>query len=194
MARLRPGSGWITRGAPFALAALLLSVFVHVVTILVMPAVAARTGPKLLMARVNGAPLQVIPPGGPGDGVTPFADPAMAIAVCPFDLGEGPFRVRTQAGDAFTSIVVLAASGEVLHGVSDKAAVRRSLDVLIGTDQQIRAAEAQDGEDRQSQEIRFRVPSAPGIVVVRSLAPRAADAAAVTEGLKRTQCGVAAES
>lgn len=186
--------GWLTRGLPFVLAALLLAVLVHVLSILIMPSVAARTGPQLLLARAPGPGVQVFPPARPGAEPTPFADPAMAVAVCAFDLAEGPHRVRVQVGDSFTSLLVMGLSGDVAHGLSDKAAVRRSLDVLIGTDQQIRLAEAQDGEERQTQEVRLRVPMAQGLVVIRSLAPRASDAAAVTEGLKRTQCGVAADS
>jgi uncharacterized membrane protein len=194
MSYLSLTGGWITRGAPFVLAALLLAVLVHIVTILILPAVAGRNGAQILLARANGATVHVIQPARPGDAATPFADPAAALAVCPFDLGEGLFRVRAQVGDAFTSLVVLGPAGEVVHGISDKAAVRRSIDVLIGTDTQIRAVEAQDGEERQTQEVRFRVPMARGLIVVRSLASRAADAAAVTDGLRRTQCGVAAES
>jgi uncharacterized membrane protein len=178
---------------PFALGAALLAVLVHILTILIMPAVAARTGAQLLLARAAGPGVQLVPPARPGDSPTPFADPAMAIAVCAFDLGEGPHRIRAQTGDHFTSLVVVGASGDVLHGLTDKAAVRRSLDVLIGTEQQIRAAEAQDGEDRVSQEVRLRVSVQRGLVVMRSLAPRAADMPAAEEALKRAQCGVAAE-
>jgi uncharacterized membrane protein len=184
----------IAMGAlPFLLGAALLAVLVHVLTILIMPAVAARTGAQLLLARASGPGVQLIPPAVPGDSATPFADPAMALAVCTFDLAEGPHRVRAQTGDHFTSLVVVGAAGEVLHGLTDKAAVRRSLDVLIGTDQQIRAAEAQDGEDRITQEVRLRIGAQRGLVVLRSLAPRAAEAPAAQEVLRRVQCGVAAE-
>jgi uncharacterized membrane protein len=184
----------VLRGLPFVLAAGLLAVFVHIVSILIMPAVAARTGAQLLQARAGGAGgPQVIPPGWGGELPTPFADPAVAVAVCAFDLSEAPFRVRAVAGDGFTSLVVVSLSGDVVHGLSDKAAVRRSLDVLVGTDPQIRAAEALEVEDRQTQDVRLRVPMTRGMVVVRALAPRAADAAAVTENLRRTQCGTVAE-
>jgi uncharacterized membrane protein len=186
--------GWFTRWLPFVLASALLGVFVHIVTILILPAVAGRAGAQLLVARVSGAGPHVIPPAKPGDTATPFADPAMAHAVCPFDLTEGPFRARTIAGEAFTSLVVIGPTGEILHGLSDKAAIRRVLDVIIGTDQQIRAIEATDGEDRVVQEVRLRLPVTRGLVVVKSLALRAADADAVTDNLRRTQCGAVAET
>lgn len=183
----------LLRGLPFLLAAVLLSVLVHVISILIMPSVAARTGVQMLLARASGPAVEVIAPARPGDAATPFADPAMALAVCSFDLGDGPFRVRAQAGETFTSLVVVGLAGNVIHGLSDKAAVRRALDVVIGTDQQIRAIDAQDGEERQTQEVRLRVPVTRGLVLVRSLAARASDAAAVTESLRRTQCATLIE-
>jgi uncharacterized membrane protein len=138
--------------------------------------------------------MHIVPPAAPGAAATPFADPAMATAVCAFDLTEGPFRVRAQTGETFGSLVLLSSAGVMLHGLSDKAATRRVLDVLIGTDQQMRQIEAQDSDDRPAQEIRLRIEPTRGLVAVHALVARPSDRTAVTEMLRRTQCATAAES
>ncbi|MGL4243398.1 MAG: DUF1254 domain-containing protein [Beijerinckiaceae bacterium] len=186
-------SGLLLRYLPFAAGAVLLAVMVHILTVLAMPAVAMRTSGQLLQARAGDAAPQVVPPPAPGGELSPFADPAMVTGVCGFDLADGPFRIRAQMGDWFSSLVVLSPKGAVVHGLSDKAATRRLLDVVLATEQQIRALEAQDPDDRPPQEIRLRMPIARGVAVLRSLAPRASDVASVTETLRRAQCAVLAE-
>ncbi len=186
-------TGILLRYAPFAAAALLLAVGVHILTVLTLPALAVRTAGQLVALRTEGPGPALFPRSGPDAMVTPFADPAMLAVACRFDLADGPLRIRAQMGDAFSSLVVLSASGAVVHGLSDKAATRRLLDVVLVTEQQLRALESQDPEDRVPQEIRLRMPIAQGVAVVRSLAARRSDAPAVAEGLRRTQCATLAE-
>ncbi len=175
---------------PFALGAALLAVLVHI-----SPSSSCRPWRPARGAAAAGAGrgpgVQLVPPARPGDSPTPFADPAMATPSAPSISGRGRTDSRPD-GDHFTSLVVVGASGDVLHGLTDKAAVRRSLDVLIGTEQQIRAAEAQDGEDRISQEVRLRVSVPRGLVVMRSLAP-ARRTCCPPRSAEAAQCGVAAE-
>ncbi len=187
-------TGAIVRFAPFLLGAVLLTALVHILTILVLPAVATRTAGHRLQALAAGPGVHLAPPAASPEAATPFADPAMATAICAFDLADGPFRVRAQMGESFGSLVVLSSSGAVLHGLTDKAATRRLLDVLVGTDRQIRQIEAQDSEDRPVQEIRLRIAPTRGVVAIHVLVARPSDRAAATELLRRTQCGTAAES
>jgi uncharacterized membrane protein len=183
----------IFRAIPFVVGAALLSVMVHVLTILAMPSVAARTGAMLLSARAGENGFEVLAPARPGGAATPFADPAMAFAVCAFDLSEGPWRIRATPGETFTSLVVLGPTGDVVHGLTDKVAVRRSIDVVLATEAQLRRMDAPDPEDRAAQEVRLRIGAARGIVMLRGLAARETDAATTMEGLRRAQCGPAGD-
>jgi uncharacterized membrane protein len=181
-------TGALIRYAPFAAAAVLLAAMVHILTVLAMPRVALRTAGQMLAAHPAEAGPQLAPQHLPGTQATPFADPAMAIATCQFDLKEGPFRIRAQMGETFGSLVILDPRGGAIHGLSDKAATRRLLDVVLATDMQLRAIEAQDPEDRPVQEVRLRMPVTRGVAVVRMLVPRPSDQATVTETLRRLQC------
>jgi uncharacterized membrane protein len=186
-------AGALLRYLPFAAGAVLVAVMVHILAVLTLPDVALRTAGSLLEARAGDTGLRLLPLAAPGVEATPFADPAMVTAVCGFDLADGPFRIRAQMGEWFTSLVVVSPRGAVMQGISDKAAIRRLLDVVLVTDQQLRALESQDPEDRPPQEIRLRVSVARGFVVLRSLAPRASDLPAVTDVVRRAQCAAMAE-
>jgi uncharacterized membrane protein len=180
--------GRAMRIAPFALAAVLIAVVVHVLSVLSMPALAMRTSSHLLASRLGTDGSRLLPPARPGAEPTPFADPAMVTALCAFDISEGPFRMRAAMTDAFTAMTVLSDRGVVVHGLTDKAATRRQLDVVLVTEQQLRILESQDPEDRPPPEIRLRMSVLRGVIVLRGLAPRASDVAAVTDVLSRTQC------
>jgi uncharacterized membrane protein len=181
-------TGLVLRFAPFLAGAALLSVLVHVLTLLSLPYLATRTAGQRLARLTDGTAVTVLAPSRPGADVLPFTDPAMVTALCAFDLAEGPFRIRTQTGEAFLSITVLSPVGRVLQSLSDKAAVRRILDVVLVTDPQLRALEAQDPEDEAVQELRLRLPSLKGTVMIKAFAPRPSDADAAKELLGRTQC------
>jgi uncharacterized membrane protein len=161
---------------------------VHILTVLVLPKVALRTAGQMLGARSVEAGPRLAAQPLPGAESTPFADPAMATATCMFDLTEGAFRIRAQMGETFGSLVVLGPRGAAIHGLSDKAATRRLLDVVLATDAQLRAIEAQDPEDRPMQEVRLRMPVTRGIAVLRLLVQRPSDQATATETLRRLQC------
>ncbi len=136
--------GVVLRITPFALAALLIAVIVHVVSVLTMPALAMRTSSHILASRAGGEGLRLLPMVRPGAEQTPFADPAMVTALCAFDITEAPFRIRAAMTDAFTAVTVLSDKGAVIHGLTDKAATRRQLDVVLATEQQLRVLESQD--------------------------------------------------
>jgi uncharacterized membrane protein len=72
--------------------------------------------------------------------------------------------------------------------LSDKVATRRTLDVVLVTDTQLRALEAQDPEDEPVQELRLRMSVPKGTVVLRAFAPRPSDADTARELLGRAQC------
>jgi uncharacterized membrane protein len=187
-------SGLLLRYSPFILGAALSSVLLHILILLVLPLVAPRTSGQLLADRAvlgdraGQSALSVLAVSRPGAQAYPFADPAMVTALCAFDLTEGPFRIRTSTGEAFLSLAVLSPAGRVLHALSDKAATRRMLDVVLVTEQQQRALEAQDPEDEAVQELRLRMTAPKGTVLLRTFAPRPSDIAAARELLGRAEC------
>ncbi len=185
--RIRDGA--LLRYAPFVAGALLVAGIVHLSVVLIAPRLAtASAGARFLAGEPNA--LRLLPAvSAPTDPLpTPFADPALVTALCPYDLSEGPVRLRLQTGDQFLSIVALSPTGRVLLALTDRAATRRSLNILFATPVQLRQLDSLDGAEEEAQELRIRLDESRGVAVVRVLALRDAEKAPAAAQLGRILC------
>ena len=80
--------------------------------------------------------------------------------------------VRARTGDTFLSIGFRRRDGSVFWAVTERAAVRGMLEVVLGTPEQVEARAEEDDEDSPSGEVRVEAPVTRGFVVFRALAPR----------------------
>jgi uncharacterized membrane protein len=175
---------------PFLLGSLAIAGIVHLVIILLVPAVAGSTAAARLSAGAPANRLELLAGGPPGSSELPFpfADPAMVTAVCRFDLSEGPVRLRVPTADGFLSVVVLRPDGRVQHALTDRAATRRQLAIVLATPQQLRQLESLDPDDQPVQDLRLRASHPGGVAVIRSLAQRDAERPAIQALLGRASC------
>jgi uncharacterized membrane protein len=126
----------------------------------------------------------------------PFADPAVAVAVCAFNLDEGPLRVAVAGSGGFLSLSFHTRSGSVFYALTDKASVRGVIDIALMTQRQLDETLAREDEDEPVRELRIVSPARVGLVVVRALAPfpslkARAEAAAQSVVCAPTQVGEA---
>ncbi len=101
-----------------------------------------------------------------------FADPAFALAVCRYDLSEGPLRIRVGLSETFLAIVFAERYRGIFSSVSDRAATSGSLDVVLATQPQLDRIARLDEEDQAVEEIRIAAPSAQGIAILKVFADR----------------------
>ncbi len=97
----------------------------------------------------------------------PYADPAVAMAICRYDLASGPIRVRAPAGRAFASISFHTRRGLAFYALTDKAATRGVIDAVLGTPEDLRALAAHDDEEAPSRDLRVAAPAREGYVMFR---------------------------
>ncbi len=185
----RLGDGTLLRYAPFAAGTLLVAGIVHLSAVLLAPRMAtASVAARFGYGEVNTLQ-QTKPVLGPDDSLpTPFADPALLMASCPYDLAEGPVRLRLQTGDQFLSVVALSPTGRVLLALTDRAATRRSLNILLATSSQLRQLDSPDGTEEDSQELRVRIDEIRGVALIRVLALREAERVPAAAILARAVC------
>jgi uncharacterized membrane protein len=180
----------IFRIFPFLTGALLIAGIVHLAIVLLMPHLGSSHAGTRLVRQGQTNAMVVLQPVQTGTGVLPlpFADPAMITAICRFELADGPVRLRVPVGESFLSVTLLSPAGRVILSVTDKAATRRLLDILLVTPEQQRQLEAQDPDDEPVQEIRIRMAQPVGVVLVRGLASRQTDKEAMAALLARAIC------
>lgn len=157
---------------------LILAGIVHLVAVLTLP----RLGEHSAWQRLEGATslnqtVTFARPDAPGSGevATPDdfgrdLDPAATQALCRFDLTEGPVRVTLPVGALPQSLSVHGERGGVVYAVSDKAATRGQLVLVLFTQRQLDDLEAREDVDDPSTDLRVVVPGARGLVLVRALA------------------------
>jgi uncharacterized membrane protein len=179
----------LTKALQFILGVVILAGIAHVLSVLSMPQLASRNPAGRLGAGMEINTPFLLPDKTAGNTDLPFADPAMVTAVCPFDVTDGPVRLRLRTGEHFLSIVFLTNDGRISYAMTDKAALRRLIDIRILTEAQLRQVEAQDPDDEPVQELRVRVKELRGVVLVRALNPSASAAESNRALLQRMVCG-----
>ena len=173
----------------WCLAVLMIAAIVHISSIFLLPSVAARDSFVRLTAVTASPGFTLLPSPTPGDESLPFADPGTILAACRYDLAASPWRIRVDIdSEAMTSLSFYGRKGTVFHTLTDRAALRGRLDVMLGTAAQVDAAEAADTEDVPVKEVRLVSPSQSGTVVIRAMASSRARERALRQRLEAAEC------
>ena len=183
---------------PFATSgviALLVAGLTHFVAILILPSVATRDAYSQLAARfgtVAGLPAGMIPlpPSRPGDDIVPFRDPATVQALCFFDLTKAALRIRTKTDDdRLLMLSFHTTEGRVFYAMTNRAALKQSIDIRLVSASQLKDVEAGDAEDQiLPSELRLKSPTLKGLVVATALVARPSEAMAARERIKAITC------
>jgi uncharacterized membrane protein len=145
-----------------------LAALVHFVVVLAIPVVATRDAYASLVALGAPGETVILPRASPALRRFPYFDPAVAAAICRYDLSAGPVRVRAPLGRAaFTSISLHSRHGAVFYALTDRAAAGGAIEAVIVTPQQLRTLEAADDEDNPSHDLRILSPTVDGYAVRR---------------------------
>lgn len=178
----------MTRLWPWLFAGLFLGAIAHIVSILILPAVSKQDATSILRGLGPVNALLVLPKSEPTKSVIPFRDPNAAMAICPFDIGAAPLRIKAPAGDSILTLTFLQTGGSVFYSLSDKANLKGALDVRLVTDPQLQQIEADDPEDQTVTEVRVRAPRSNGVVLIQAISSEAALYAAAEQRLAATSC------
>jgi uncharacterized membrane protein len=167
----------------------ILAGLVHLVALLMIPAMAERDA----FARVEalGAPFKTIalPTPSPKSRLIPHADPAVAAAVCRYDLSGGPVRARAPLSrPGFAALSFHSRRGAIFYALTDGAAAKGRMDALIVTAEQLRVLESHDDEDNPTEDLRIVSPTPQGFVMMRALSQSPDDMASVEEEAAAMTC------
>lgn len=174
---------------------LVLAGLVHILVVLLIPRLSdsdalsrTRTGESLDHAvRVHTLTTGDAAPAAPA--WLPIPDPAVAVGLCAFDLAEGPLRVAARTGPMMMSVAVHGRRG-AFYAVTDQAAVRGALDLVILTRQQFDEALANEDENEVSRDVRVVAPDQQGFVVIRVIAELPSQRAAANEAVQAVSCTI----
>jgi len=158
----------VTRWLLWTLAGVILGGIVHLGAILMLPRTASRDAYSRLEAITTVNAMTPIPPATPNDAVLPFMDPAFAVAVCRYDLRRGPMKLTAPVSQAYTSVTFYTRLGVAYYGINDRAAGRRTIELLLMTKAQHDAL-PEDSEVTAADRLIIESPSPTGLIVMRAL-------------------------
>ena len=179
--------------ARFALATvcgLVLAGIVHLSAVLAIPHLAEKDAFSRLRGTLSADRSEIV--AAPGDLGTwlPYPDPDVALATCAYTLDEGPVRVSARTGPLFQSLSLHARAGGAFFAITDRAAVRGALDLVVMTRRQLDEALASEDPDEPSRDVRIVSPGREGLVVVRVLAAFASQREQAAEAAKSVSCTI----
>ncbi|RVU16119.1 DUF1254 domain-containing protein [Methylobacterium oryzihabitans] len=177
------------------LSGLVLAGLVHLTVVLAIPYLSGRDALTRSRSTLSNDTSVLVHParvGGPveaaGDWLPP-QDPAAAIGVCAYDLDDGPVRVTAETGPLLESLS-LHGRGGAYYAVTDQAAVRGTLELVIMTRRQFDEALAEAGEDERNRDVRVVAPGREGYVVVRVLAALPSQQAMANKAAASVSCTI----
>ena len=158
------------RIALWLLAGLILGGIVHLTSILLLPRTATQDAYSRLESSTPVNAITPLPPPSPDNAALPFMDPAFAVAICRYDLGEAPLKLTTPVAQSYTSVTFYTRLGVAYYAINDRAAGRRVIELDLMTPEQ-RGNLREDEEVTAADRLIVEAPTPLGLVVLRALAP-----------------------
>lgn len=173
------------------LCGLVLAAVVHIVIVLGVPRFAEHDAYSRIGTTITATDRTEIvsAPGGEGTWLR-RPDPAVAVAACAYDLSDGPVRISSKVGPLFQSISFHSQGGGVFYAITDRAAVRGELELVLMTSRQFDEALAADDESEPSRDVRIVSPRNRGIVIVRVAASFPSQRAEAEVAAKAVSCTI----
>ncbi|MBX9777877.1 MAG: DUF1254 domain-containing protein [Xanthobacteraceae bacterium] len=178
------------RIALWLLGGVLLGGIVHFTTVLWLPELATQDAYSRL---TPVAPVNAVAPVSaptPDKSVVPFLDPAFAMAVCRYDLGNGPLKFSVPVSPAYTSVSFYTRNDVAYYAINDRAAGRRVIELDLMTSDQ-RSELPGDEEVTAADRLIVESPTLTGLIVIKALAPEPGLMAAAQAALKSAKCAAA---
>jgi uncharacterized membrane protein len=169
------------------LGGLLLGGIVHLATVLLLPRTATQDAYTRLSTVAPANSIVALPAPTPDDAALPFMDPAFATAVCRYDLGAGPLKLRVPVSQAYTSVSFYTRNGIAYYAINDRAAGRRIIELDLMTAQQ-RAELPDDEEVTAADRLIVESPTPTGVILVRAFGPEPGLMPMARRALAAAQC------
>lgn len=169
---------------------MVLAVGVHIAIVLAMPRFAEHDAFSRLRSTMEAGNAVPIATAGGADTWVPQPDPAAVVAACAYDLRDGPVRISAKTGALFQSLSFHSRGGGVYFAVTDRAAVRGELDLVVMTRRQLDEALAAEDESEPTRDVRIIAPRPEGYAIVRVLAPSPSLRPQAEESAKAVSCTI----
>jgi uncharacterized membrane protein len=152
------------------IAGILLGGIVHLVSVLALPRIATQDAYSRLAPVTKLNAVTALAQPEPGDARLPFMDPAFAVAICRYDLSQGPIKLAVPVSQAYTSVSFYTRNEIAYYAINDRSAGRKLIELDLMTEAQ-HADLPEDEDVTAADRLIIDSPTPDGLIVLKALAP-----------------------
>lgn len=152
------------------IAGVVLGLIVHLVSVLALPRIATQDAYSRLTPMTNLNSVTPLPLADPANSPMPFMDPAFAMAICRYDLSDGPIKLRVPVSQAYTSVSFYTRNEIAYYAINDRSAGRKVIELDLMTESQHKDL-PEDEEVTAADRLIIDSPSTTGLILLKALAP-----------------------
>jgi uncharacterized membrane protein len=174
------------------IAGVLLGGVVHLVSVLALPRIATQDAYSRLAPITKLNAVTELPAAEPGNSLMPYLDPALAVAVCRYDLSGGPLKLTVPVSQAYTSVSFYTRNELAYYAINDRSAGKKVIELDLMTEAQHNDL-PEDEEITSADRLIIDSPSTTGLIVIKALAPEPGLMPQAKASLAASRCGEQAE-
>lgn len=171
------------------IAGVLLGGVVHLVSVLALPRIGNEDAYSRLTPITKLNAVTQLPAADPSNRLMPYLDPAIAVAVCRYDLSGGPIKLSVPVSQAYTSVSFYTRNDLAYYAINDRSAGKKVIELDLMTEAQHNDL-PEDEDVTAADRLIIDSPSATGLIVLKALAPEPGLMAQAQASLAASSCKV----
>ena len=171
----------------------LLGGVVHLVSVLALPRISTQDAYSRLTPMTKLNAVTQLPLADPNNSPMPFMDPAFAMAICRYDLSEGPLKLTVPVSQAYTSVSFYTRNEIAYYAINDRSAGKRVIELDLMTEAQHEDL-PEDEEITAADRLIIDSPTTTGLIVLKALAAEPGLMPQAQASLAAASCGLHAEA
>jgi uncharacterized membrane protein len=174
------------------IAGVLLGLIVHLVSVLALPRIATQDAYSRLSPITKLNAVSVLPPADPANTLMPFLDPALAVAVCRYDLSSGSLKLTVPVSQAYTSVSFYTRNEVAYYAINDRSAGKKVIELDLMTETQHNDL-PEDEDVTAADRLIIDSPTTTGLIVLKALAPEPGLMPQAQASLAASKCNLQTE-
>jgi uncharacterized membrane protein len=174
------------------IAGVLLGGVVHLVSVLALPRIASEDAYSRLEQITKLNTVTQLPAADPSNTLMPYLDPAFAVAICRYDLSEGPIKLSVPVSQAYTSVSFYTHNDLAYYAINDRSAGKKVIELDLMTEAQHNDL-PEDEDVTAADRLIIDSPSATGLIVMKAMAPEPGLMQQARASLTASSCRVQAD-
>ena len=175
------------------IAGVLLGGVVHLVSVLALPRIATQDAYSRLSPITRENSVTSLPLADPNNATMPFMDPAFAIAICRYNLKDGPLKLTVPVSQAYTSVSFYTRNEVAYYAINDRSAGRKVIELDLMTEAQ-HSELPEDEEITAADRLIIDSPTTTGLIVLKALAPEPGLMPQAQASLAASRCSLQTEA